>query len=112
MSIGNWNHLLPGHSATMAMTPEQLKQGSETAKSNAVTIAFGISAIGNLLACTADNKETGLCHHAVTDIGWMLESLGRLTAQLVESGDDLEYHLEQRTAETPKPKATGKPAKE
>lgn len=96
MSIPSWNDLLPSDESIKAMSPDELKQGASAAKQNAATIAFGISAIGNLLACTASNSETGLCPDAARDIGWMLDSLGNLTARLIDTGDALEYRLNRK----------------
>ena len=68
------------------MTPEQLKAAEHASESCVTTLAHGISGIGNLLACTASNSETGLNPEALTDIGWLLESLGNLISNLADTG--------------------------
>jgi hypothetical protein len=85
MSAPNWNALLPNNEAIDAIHADHLDAASEALETQAVSIGFGIAAIGNLLACTASNDETGLCKDAVTDIGWLLQSLGTLSAKLSDS---------------------------
>jgi uncharacterized membrane protein YgaE (UPF0421/DUF939 family) len=85
MSAACWNALLPSGEAIEAMDADHLTAASEALETQAVSIGFGIAAIGNLLACTASNDETGLCKNAVTDIGWLLQSLGTLSAKLSDS---------------------------
>jgi hypothetical protein len=82
MSIPNWQDLLPRHELIVKMSVEQLKTTEQASATYVSVLAHGISGIGNLLACTASNEETGLNSVAVTDIGWMLESLGKLVSNL------------------------------
>lgn len=86
MSSANWNALLPNVAAIDAMSADELTAASEATETQGASIGFGIAAIGNLLACTASNDETGLCKDAVTDIGWLLQSLGTLSAKLSDNG--------------------------
>lgn len=93
MTAANWNALLPGHQDMKKMSAEELG-AAEQASSNYVSVlAHGISGIGNLLACTASNDDTGLSATAVTDIGWMLESLGTLISNLSDTGAAAAFHL-------------------
>jgi hypothetical protein len=85
MSNVNWNTLLPNIAAIKAMDADDLAAASEAVEAHTASIGYGIAAIGNLLACTASNDETGLCKDAATDIGWLLQSLGTLSAKLAEN---------------------------
>ncbi|KGK23875.1 hypothetical protein [Pseudomonas plecoglossicida] len=88
-----WNDLLPRHEALKNMTAGQLKATEQATESCVSVLAHGISGIGHLLACTASNGETGLSSAAVTDIGWLLESLGSLVGNLSDTGAAATYHL-------------------
>lgn len=99
MSAPNWSNLLPTLAAVEAMTPEQLERADGAIESYSMTLGLGIAAIGNLLACTASNSETGLSSETATDIGWLLESLGELSARLADTGNAV------RDRRTRKPRA-------
>lgn len=86
MSSGNWQNLLPNHESILKMSAEKLQATEKASDRYLSVLAHGISGIGNLLACTASNGETGLSETAVTDIGWMLESLGTLISNLSDTG--------------------------
>lgn len=88
-----WNDLLPRHEALKNMTPGQLKATEQATESCVSVRAHGISGIGHLLACTASNDDTGLNSGAVTDIGWLLESLGSLVANLSDTSAAATLHL-------------------
>lgn len=85
MSSANWNALLPNFEAIEAMDADELTAANEAIETQGAHIGFGIAAIGNLLACTASNDETGLCKDTATDIGWLLQSLGTLSTKLSDS---------------------------
>ncbi|MDA7085502.1 hypothetical protein PH586_03730 [Pseudomonas sp. SA3-5] len=85
MSAANWNALLPNFTEIEAMSAEDMAAASEAIETQGASIGFGIAAIGNLLACAASNDETGLCKDTATDIGWLLQSLGTLSAKLSDS---------------------------
>lgn len=91
----NWNDLLPNYEAIQKMDAEQLTRAKDAAFHSVGTLALGISGIGNLLACTASNNETGLSADAVTDVGWMLESLGGLLTSLSDTGFSMADRLHQ-----------------
>jgi hypothetical protein len=88
-----WNDLLPRHEALKNMTAEQLKAAEQATESCVTVLAHGISGIGHLLACTASNSDTGLNPAVVTDVGWLLESLGSLVGNLSDTGAAATFHL-------------------
>ncbi|WKN20634.1 hypothetical protein [Azotobacter vinelandii] len=90
MIRSDWNALLPNHEAIVAMTPEKLDAAGQAAECYAVNIGFGIAAIGNLLAGAASSSQ-GLDPAAIHDLGWLLESLGKLSAKLVDTGSGIDY---------------------
>lgn len=86
--VPTWNDLLPTLDAIeKTMTPDELEQTGRACDQYIMTLAHGISGIGNLLACTASNSETGLCDEAATDVGWLLHSLGGLISNLADTGE-------------------------
>lgn len=95
MSVANWNDLLPRHEVLKAMNADQLEAAEEASARYVAVLANGISGIGNLLACTASNGDTGLNENAVTEIGWMLESLGSLISNLSDTSSAAAYHLQE-----------------
>lgn len=94
MSLISWSSLLPKHEAIKEMSVDELRKTADSTKEYACTLAHGISGIGNLLACTASNGQTGLSDQAVTSVGWMLESMGTLISNLVDTQAAAEYHLQ------------------
>lgn len=95
MSAPNWNDLLPTVGQIDAMPLEKLERATEAAHQYVANLGFGIAAIGHLLACTASNGETGLSDRVATDIGWLLETLGTLSANLADTGTALDYRRNQ-----------------
>lgn len=89
MSRADWNALLPNHEAIVAMTPEKLEAASQAADTYGTNIGFGIAAIGNLLAGYATNEDHGIDPDAMTDLGWLLETLGKLSAKLADTGNGI-----------------------
>jgi len=92
----DWNALLPNHEAIVAMTPEKLEAAGQAAESYGMNIGFGIAAIGNLLAGTAQNEDHGLDPDAIADLGWLLESLGKLSAKLADTGSGIAIERKRR----------------
>ncbi|WP_312600832.1 hypothetical protein [Pseudomonas luteola] len=101
-----WNDLLPSYEQINTMQPEKLDKAEKMAASQVATLALGISGIGNLLACTASNDETGLSESAVTDVGWMLESLGKLICSLSDTQMGIQNRLDELAKQ---PEKTSKP---
>ncbi|SFB31869.1 hypothetical protein [Azotobacter beijerinckii] len=96
MSAPNWNALLPSFEQIEAMPPEKLAAAATAADGYGMTIGFGIAAIGNLLAGAALNEDHGLDHEAVADLGWLLQSLGNLSAKLSDTGSGIDIERKRR----------------
>ncbi len=96
MSALNWNGLLIGQQQIKDIAPERLGHAAESVSGRITTLACGISSIGNLLACTASNGETGLCPDTAANLGWLLESLGELTAALINTNEGMNDELSRR----------------
>jgi len=91
VNVPTWNDLLPGMKAIeQTMKSDELEQAGRACDQYVMNLANGISGIGNLLACTASNGETGLSEEAVTDVGWLLESLGTLISNLADTGNAIQ----------------------
>lgn len=108
MSAVNWNDLLIGQQQIAEIAPDRLELAAESVSGRATTLAYGISSIGNLLACTASNGSTGLSDDTATSLGWLLESLGELTAALINTNEGMNDELSRRNpvvinAEAPAP---------
>lgn len=86
MSTPNWNDLMPSFEQLLRMSEEDKDRVERAASQYVATLAFGVSGIGNLLACTASNGSTGLSDETATDIGWMLEAVGNLIGSLADTG--------------------------
>ena len=93
MTTPNWNHILLTHETITTMSADQLVSTGLASNDCASVLAHGISGIGNLLACAASNTDAGLSASAVTDIGWLLESLGTLISKLSDINTDTDFQL-------------------
>jgi hypothetical protein len=82
-----WNDLLISTEAFDQLSPEQLAKISASDHDNNMTLCHGVAAIGNLLAVAALNEDTGLSLEVVADIGWLLESLGKLSTSVTDRGN-------------------------
>jgi len=100
-----WSHLLPDPSRMGRLSTDDLDAIERTADCEALTVAHGISAIGELLAWTADAGE--LDKDVARNIGWLINSLGTLSGRLVDVANGAEYELERRKANAPHPTAEG-----
>lgn len=96
----NWFDLLPSAEQIRVMPTEKVERANQAAHQYAFNVCRGIAGIGHLLACTASNGETGLSDSAATDIGWLLETLGELSASLIDTGNELGFRLTQTKATT------------
>lgn len=96
MSAFNWNDLLIGQQQIKDIAPERLEHAAESVSGRATTLAYGIASIGNLLACTASNGDTGLGDDTATSLGWLLESLGELTAALINTSEGMNDEIASR----------------
>lgn len=76
-----WHNLIIGD--MKVMDDDHLDAARRTCECQGTTIGHGISAIGHLLAVAADSGEMG--NAAARDIGWLLESLGELSANLADT---------------------------
>jgi len=94
MSAPTWSDLMPSDATLAALSAEDLGRISRLADSEATTIKFGISAIGQLMAITAGSGQ--LNQETATAIGWLLESLGTLSERLAEAERGAEYELVRR----------------
>lgn len=95
MNVPNWNDILPSYEAIRAMPPAKLDAAEGATARYIATLAFGVAGVGNLLACTASNKETGLCEDAVTNVGWLLDALGDLIGKLADTGAGVSLRREE-----------------
>jgi hypothetical protein len=89
-----WSHLLPDPSRMSRLSSDDLDAIERTAECEAMTVAHGISAIGELLAWTADAGEIN--NDTARNIGWLIKSLGTLSGRLVDVANGAEYELERR----------------
>lgn len=89
---------MPSDAALAALSAEDLGRISRLADSEATTIKFGISAIGQLMAITAGSGQ--LNQETATALGWLLESLGTLSERLAEAerGADQEQQRRSKAA--------------
>ncbi|EGH20558.1 hypothetical protein [Pseudomonas amygdali] len=82
MKTMNWCDLLIKRDEITAMNADDLDAVIRATDDQLLTLAHGVSGIGNLLACAASNEESGLSPDAVRNVGWMLESLGALISNV------------------------------
>lgn len=93
-----WRSILPTHDTLRTMPREDLESVVSSTVDNIQTLAHGVSAIGNLLASAASNEELGLNVSAVTEVGYLLESLGLLISNLVDVDDNAKLYRKERRA--------------
>lgn len=102
MITANWKDLLISRKAMQALPQDELDAVSRASDDYLHTLAHGVSGLGNLLACTASNGETGLSADAVTSIGWMLDSLGGLISNLSDTSTEADQQISERKPNTRK----------
>lgn len=93
-----WNDLLVSSANFDSLPTEQLEAIGRAAETNNMTLSHGISAIGNVLAVAALNEEAGLNLDVVADLGWLLESLGKLSASITDRDSAARAHRGRRNA--------------
>ena len=91
MSLPSWNDLLVF--PTRTSSHDDLKRVAQASDQYSTTLCFGIAAIGRLLANTAQSGK--LSEDTVSNIGWLLDSLGTLSAQLADTQQEARYLLSQ-----------------
>ena len=101
----SWGHLLPDPSRLNPLAADDPEAIERTAGCEAITVAHGIAAIGELLAFTADAGE--LMDDTARDIGWLIKSLGTLSSRLADVANGAEYELERPKSTAPTPTAEG-----
>lgn len=99
--MSNWNDLLIAHTSLDRLPTEQLKAIGTTAESKGMNLAHGISAIGNVLAVAALDEDAGLSMDVVADLGWLIESLGKLSASITDLDNAAHHHCKRRNATKP-----------
>ncbi|MEQ4259026.1 hypothetical protein [Pseudomonas syringae] len=97
-----WVDLLPTNDTIPKMNSDQLDAVIRATDDYMHALAYGISGIGNLLACAADNEASGLSPEAVAKVGWMLESLGGLVGTLSDASSNATVEVYNRTLEASK----------
>ncbi|WP_437883529.1 hypothetical protein [Pseudomonas sp. LRF_L74] len=80
----NWSDLIgsPRLFELMPEDSESRKKAHEASTHYIAQLAMGVSGIGNLMACTASNTETGVCEDSIEKVGWMLIAVGDLMIRL------------------------------
>lgn len=96
--MSSWKGILPTHETLRAMSVEDLDAVVKSSANNIHTLAHGVSAIGNLLAGAASNTDTGLNLDAVSNIGYLLGSIGGLISNLVDAEDNAKHYRKERGA--------------
>ncbi len=87
MSRNVWRDLLLNTDQFKGMAPDALSEAGNAADCCTRTIGYGVAAIGSLLAGAALNKDHGLDADAIADLGWLLQSMGELSATLADTAE-------------------------
>jgi hypothetical protein len=82
--VSDLNNLLVDTNSFDSLSIEQLNEISLSAECHSMNLGHGIAAIGNILACAALNKDTGLNMDVVADLGWLIETLGNLSSKVTD----------------------------
>lgn len=96
--MSGWNDLLVGTASFDSAPVEKLSGICTAAESEQMTLGQGISAIGTVLAIAAQNKDAGLPLDAVADLGWLLESLGKLSGSVIDRGNAARSYMDWHAA--------------
>ncbi|WP_116830159.1 hypothetical protein [Pseudomonas syringae] len=84
MKTMNWCDLLIKREDIAKMDADSLDAVTRATDDRLLSLALGVSGLGNLLACAASNEEAGLSPGAVANVGWMLESIGSLISGMTD----------------------------
>jgi hypothetical protein len=84
---------------------DKLEAVERTADCEVLNLTLGIAAIGELLAFTADAGE--LEKDTARNIGWLINSLGKLSSRLVDTSNGAVEEQHCRKAAAPLPTAEG-----
>ncbi|WP_236451202.1 hypothetical protein [Stutzerimonas stutzeri] len=105
MSAVCWSHLLPDPMVLNDYSDDKLEAVERTADCEVLNLTLGIAAIGELLAFTADAGE--LEKDTARNIGWLINSLGKLSSRLVDTSSGAVEEQHCRKAAAPLPTAEG-----
>ncbi|CEG53039.1 hypothetical protein LGR51_01010 [Pseudomonas sp. NP21570] len=100
-----WSHLLPDPMVLNDYSDDKLEAVERTADCEVLNLTLGIAAIGELLAFTADAGE--LEKDTARNIGWLINSLGKLSSRLVDTSNGAVEEQHCRKAAAPLPTAEG-----
>jgi len=92
-------HLLIDPESFGNTSTEKLKSIGSAAHDMGGTISHGIAAIGVILASAAMNEDAGLNADAVADLGWLLQSLGKLSSSVDGIKTRATSHIELRSTQ-------------
>lgn len=93
------NHLLVDLDSLEHLPTEKLKDIGLAANDVGMTVGHGIAAIGSILAGAAKNEDIGLNPDTVANLGWLIESLGKLSSRTVDIEERARTHVRYRSAE-------------
>lgn len=93
-----FNHLLVDLESFEHLPTEKLEDISLAANDLGMTIGHGIAAIGSILAGAAKNEDIGLNADTVANLGWLIESLGKLSSHAVSIEERADTHTRYRSA--------------
>lgn len=100
-----WSHLLPDPMVLNDYSDDKLEAVERTADCEVLNLTLGIAAIGELLAFTAYAGE--LEKDTARNIGWLINSLGKLSSRLIDTSNGAVEEQHCRKAAAPHPTAEG-----
>jgi len=100
-----WSHLLPDPMVLNDYSDDKLEAVERTADCEVLNLTLGMAAIGELLAFTADAGE--LEKDTARNIGWLINSLGKLSSRLIDTANGAVEEQHCRKAAAPNPTAEG-----
>ncbi|WP_278446818.1 hypothetical protein [Stutzerimonas kunmingensis] len=100
-----WSHLLSDPMVLNDYSDDKLEAVERTADCEVLNLTLGMAAIGELLAFTADAGE--LEKDTARNIGWLINSLGKLSSRLADTPNGAVDEQHCRKAAAPTPTAEG-----